>query len=422
MFVLLVWTRSLGLFTISDLPASSASPSSSLDRPSTAAAVNACIGVQLPDGSDLRASMASHPPGTTYCLLAGRFAVATTISTDPGDRVVGAGRDATYIVGSALSARSPGIFETNDNNYFANFDISGAPTPTAGTGVFCGTTQAPSRSDCGKAFVIGGSPLEVVSVNCHDNGGSCIGGGGSASVIVDDLDCWGNGNAYSMNPGFRYAACIKRVAAYEPGNGTIVTNSHIHDNAWIGIWCDFCKYGAFRIENNRIIHNGSSGVAWEMSGGWTRSDQALIKGNVIQGNNYLGQPDRGGVSISTANDITVESNDFGRNRFAAVNILFSASRNPPQPDSSGVLVRDNSLNGDAVIGCGGLSLIKRLYSHRAGLTIILFALVAVMVLPFVMRLRGRLLIGVGGVLAAIFILTVLSFLSIQSGAMCFNNA
>ncbi len=336
--------------------------------------------------------------------------------------MIGAGRDATYIVGSALPARSAGIFETSDDNYFANFDISGAPTPTAGTGVFCGTIQAPSRSDCGKAFAIGGSPLAVVSVNCHDNGGSCIGGGGSASITVDDLDCWGNGNAYSMNPGFRYAACIKRVAAYEPGNGTVVTNSYIHDNAWIGVWCDFCKYGSFRIENNRIIHNGSSGVQWEMSGGWTRSDRASIKGNVIQENNYLGDPNRGGVSISTANDITVESNDFGGNRVAGVNILFSVSRDPPQPDGSGVLVRDNSMNGDPIVGCGGLSVVKRVYVHRVGLGLILLALAALMILGFVMRLRGRLVIGLGGVLAAVFLLTVPGFLSMQSGATCFSNA
>lgn len=124
---------------------------------------------------------------------------------------------------------------------------------------------------------------------------------------VDDLDRRGNGHAYSMTSSFRYAACIKRAAAYTAGNNTTVTNSYIHDNAWVGLWCDYCKYGLFDIENNRIIHNGSIGIQWEMSGGWTGDDRANIRNNVIQGNNYLEAASfRGGIGISSANDFLGE--------------------------------------------------------------------------------------------------------------------
>jgi hypothetical protein len=34
-----------------------------------------------------------------------------------------------------------------------------------------------------------------------------------------------------------------------------------------------------------------------------------------------------------------------------VNIIFDDSRNPPQPDSRGVVIRDNGMNGDATVGC-----------------------------------------------------------------------
>lgn len=88
----------------------------------------------------------------------------------------------------------------------------------------------------------------------------------------------GNGNAYSMTSSFRYAACIKRAAAYTAGNNTTVTNSYIHDNAWVDLWCDYCKYGLF---DNRIIHKGSNAIQWEMSGGWTGDDCATILNNVI---------------------------------------------------------------------------------------------------------------------------------------------
>ena len=168
---------------------------------------------------------------------------------------------------------------------------------------------------------------------------------------MDDLDCRGNGNAYSMTSSFRYAACIKRAAAYTPGNDTTVTNSYIHDNAWVGLWCDYCKYGLFDIENNRIIHNGSNRIHREMSGGWTGDDRANIRNNVIQGNNYLEAASfRGGIGISSANDISTWANGFGTNLVAGVNIIYPANRTPPQPDSRGVIVQNNTMNATALWG------------------------------------------------------------------------
>jgi hypothetical protein len=289
---------------------------------------------------------ASHPANTTYCLDAGTFKVTSTINMDAGDRVIGSGRDATLIDGTRLPPTAPGIFVTDSGNRFARLDIFGAPTPAAGSGVYCSP-----EPNCGKAFTIEGSSLTLRSVDCHNNGNSCISGGGSSNVTVTDLDCWNNGNRYSMTPEFRNASCIKRDFADTVGNNTTVIDSYIHDNAWVGLWCDFCKYGVFRVENSRIIHNGSNGIQWEMSGGWTTDDRAIIRNNVIRRNNYLGASSRGGVGISTGNDITVNGNIFGHNRLAGVSIIFDASRNPPQPDARGVVVNNNTMNGDAVLGC-----------------------------------------------------------------------
>jgi hypothetical protein len=38
----------------------------------------------------------------------------------------------------------------------------------------------------------------------------------------------------------------------------------VHDNPWVGIWCDYGMYGLFDIEDNCIIHNGSKRIQWEM--------------------------------------------------------------------------------------------------------------------------------------------------------------
>jgi hypothetical protein len=333
----------------SPAPLPSPSPSPSPAPAPSPAPSDACPGVAV--SANLASAMASYPAGTTYCLSAGTFRVTSPITVESGDRLIGAGRDATFIDGSGLPSTAEGIFLAGSNTYFSNFDIFGAPTPTLSSGVYCG--GGTQKSACGKAFVVRGSSLTLQSIDCHDNGGDCVAGGGSANVTVDDLDCWGNGNAYSMSSSFRYAACIKRAAAYSLGNNTTVTNSYVHDNTWVGIWCDYCKYGLFDIENNRFIHNGANGVQWEMSGGWTSDDRAIIRNNVFHGNNYLEQASfRGGIGISSANDVTISGNSFGANYVAGANVIYTASRTPPQPDSRGVVIQGNTLNGDVLSGCG----------------------------------------------------------------------
>lgn len=306
-----------------------------------------CSGVLVKPTANLSTVMASHRAGTTFCLTPGTFRVTSTIKTDVGDRVIGSGRTATHIDGTGLLQTAVGIFITNSNNFFAFFDIFGAPTPEA-YGVRCPGYP----SDCGKAFSTNGSGFTVQSVNCHDNGGNCIGGGGSTSVTVNDLNCYSNGSAYSRTSTFEYAACIKRVAAEGPGNNLTVTNSYIHDNYWVGIWCDYCKHGLFDIENNIIVNNGEAGVKWEMSGGWTTDDRAIIKNNVFRGNNRREtQPWSGAVNISTANDVLIEGNMFSQNFVAGINVVYTGGRGSPQPDSRGVVIQNNLSDVDPTEGC-----------------------------------------------------------------------
>jgi hypothetical protein len=228
-----------------------------------------------------------------------------------------------------------------------------------------------------------------------------------------------------MTPGFAYAACIKRAAAYEPGNDTVVRNSYIHDNAWAGIWCDFCKHGLLDIEGNRIERNGSYGVQWEMSGGWSASDRAVVRNNVIRGNNRLGNPQRGGLGISTANDIIVESNDFGGNAGAGVVIRFSLSRDPPQTGSSGVVVRDNAMRDDAIVGCGSVSLAHRISYYRTQFGPVPLAAGALLIVAalLLLRLVGRARVPtvIGLALFAVLVVAFVSALPQPAGAICLSN-
>lgn len=335
------------LFTLACLLLEGAAAAGASGSPSpspTPSQVGPCSGVSVPDGADLTEAMASHPAGTTYCLAAGTFRVTKTIETEDGDRVIGAGRNATFIDGSDLPEEASVIFIARGRTTFSDLDIFGAPTPEAGT--------TGSRG-LGQAFRNYARVLTLVRVDCHDNGGNCVNGAGS--LVARNLDCWGNGNDYSNTPP-AYGACVKLVSADHQGEGSfLLTNSDIHDNYRIGIWCDFCKYGSWDIENNTFANNGNHAIQWEMSGGWSDHDHALIKNNVFHRNGRVSDKvGPGGVHITTANDIVVKKNTFGgQDEVGAwgVYILFSPNRDPPQPDSRGVVVRDNTLNGDPISGC-----------------------------------------------------------------------
>jgi len=88
-----------------------------------------------------------------------------------------------------------------------------------------------------------------------------------------------------------------------------------------------------------------------MSGRWTGNDRVIVRDNIIRGNNYLQAASfRGGIGISTANDIVFFGNSFGTKTAAGVNIIFAASRTPPQPDARGVSIERSVMNGDLIVG------------------------------------------------------------------------
>ena len=92
-----------------------------------------------------------------------------------------------------------------------------------------------------------------------------------------------------------------------------------------------------------------------MSGGWNAGapdDHATITNNTFIRNNCLQQRSfSGGLHVSTANEVVAEGNTFQGNCVAGINIIFYGSRNPPQPDSRGVVIRNNKMNGDPTVGC-----------------------------------------------------------------------
>jgi hypothetical protein len=95
-----------------------------------------------------------------------------------------------------------------------------------------------------------------------------------------------------------------------------------------------------------------------------------------------------------------------------------------------VRFQDNEMNGDAIVGCGRLSLATRLYSERAslglGLVVLLAAIVSLgVLLRRRLEIRLGVLVGLGAALGAALcavLIIGLALLPGGAGATCINNA
>ena len=296
-----------------------------------------CRGIPVAAGSDLSEVSAAEPPGTTFCLAAGEFNVATTVDFDPGDSIVGAGRDKTFIKPAGVAQPTNGFGSTDPTDTgtitYAHLDIGGFTADPAST----------SCDDaCGTAILNESAPtgtLVLDDIQCHDNGTHCV-GHGFGSVTMTNSEC--NHNGYhqdSLQLDFRSSACIKLSEG-----SLIVEGSFIHDNAFDGLWCDFCGNTHSRIEFNRIVHNGRSGVYWEMSGGFVAGDNIVIGNNVIQNNGWNCSP------------IVNDSGSYGSQLAAAIT----------SEDGSNMLIESNMFGGNSACGEGGFRALKTYDGSRSG--------------------------------------------------------
>lgn len=328
----------------------------------------ACEGVGVAATDDLATIATSHPAGTTYCLGSGMHVLTVTVRPEPGDAFLGAGIDETLIRPATVDRPRVGFTPIGSSHadapiVYKNLDIGGftaSPGDTAcASGGGCGVAISLSNV-AGNDVVPGGVVLEDVA--CHDNGTACI-SRGAGSLRATRWDCFGNGfHANSRSGQFVGNACVKVT------EGSLhVTDSTIHDNPAVGLWCDFCGHTAFVVEDSALERNGRTAIQWEVSGLHEPGDHAIIRGNLIRGNGNACGTDHafalnGGILVSNAHNITIERNTFDsnigctapgpsgeRDGFVAVRIYNSASR--PVPPSSNVVIRRNTLAGDEIRHC-----------------------------------------------------------------------
>ena len=305
---------------------------------------NRCQGVNVRANARLASVFNRHGAGTTFCLARGNYTVTERVLLDPGDRVVGAGRDATTI------QAAPGIWVMFD---YYHSDTTGLVTFKR---LSVGGANRPLDEDCNGgcgAVMLADVRIHAIGVRCFGNATTCF-GGGAHDIVVRKFECDGNGwHPDSRKTDFQSASCIK----LNRGSFTM-TNSYVHDNDWDGIWCDHCDHVAFVIRDSTLVRNGRSGIVWEVSGDDIEGDHALIRNNKIRNNGWNTDPPPSswaGIIISDSSNIEIVGNTFGGNDVGDGSggtraiFIYDGTRNPlPMHD---IYIHDNVLNGDRIQSC-----------------------------------------------------------------------
>ena len=304
-----------------------AASSVSTDSGSTATAsdtgdqgsVGSCTGVVVDPGRDIQAVINANPAGTTLCLAAGTFTTSSPITPKNGMQLIGAGKNVTSITTSSattvieLRGRSDVLLE--------GFDVSGAVGSLA------------CKPACGRGIRAGVNTV-IDDVRSHHNAISGIGGAGPNLLVRDsELDHNGRSEFFGC-----CASGIKTGTAYR------IENSYVHDNVGMGIWCDVgCKDGTFEVYGNTVVGNAVGGIRYE-----TSASPAMISGNTVRGNNLVDKGGHGGIEVNSSQNAVVQGNVVGGNLRAGIT---AGGRREPGLDD--VLIRNNTLNGDKLAGCGG---------------------------------------------------------------------
>ena len=272
---------------------------------------------------NLAAAVADAPAGATIRLCAGTYRTGTVKPKD-GVTIVGAGRHKTIVDGSGAAT----VFEAGANVTLARMTVRG------------GTGTGACKPACGRGATFGPSGL-VHHARFTDNDNQAI-GGSAAGLVIRDSELDHNGS-----PDFD-GCCgggVKNV------DGFVVIRTHVHDNIGNGVWCDRnCAPGKFVVRGSVIKNNTRNGIAYEVSGG-----PAVIKNNIIRGNNIEGAGDKGGLKLQASKNVEAFGNVFRDNRAHSIRVAGEPRDKPVESGGgytpSNIYLHDNDLGGHAITGC-----------------------------------------------------------------------
>jgi hypothetical protein len=295
-----------------------------------------CQGVNVSPSENIVAVAANHPSGTTFCVQDGSHPITQPVLVQSGDRFIGVYSDTTRP--NIHTTTSPYIFDASGSNgaFIANVTVKGATGENTGA-------PYPGRG------VHQGSNLTLDNIRATGNKNNGVGGAGDGLLVRNsEIDNNGHPEFYNDPDGHPVdSAGIKSVNSFK------VVNSYIHDNEWVGVWCDLeCGDGPggstepqFEVRDNRIENNGGRGIFYEISYG-----PAIIEGNTITGNGAVAKSigrQYAGLLVNGSQQLDAYGNTFGNN----VDYGFRAVEDSRIPDLADVKFHDNTMNGDPADGC-----------------------------------------------------------------------
>jgi parallel beta-helix repeat protein len=269
--------------------------------------------VSLSSGASIQQAANSVGQGATLC-LSGSFTIGNTVSLKLGQSVVGP----AVITGT--NGVDVGFAPVKDTRY-VNLDASGFD-------------HRPVQLAVG---------VEVIGGRYHHNGRNGLGGGlaQGGGVLIDGVEIDHNGSPEYLGVG---AAGVKLAGS----GGSTVINSYIHDNVGNGLWFDVDSGNGDLAENNVVTGNSRRGIFYEVSRG-----PVVIRGNTVQGNNTERLGNGAGIGVSSSKNVLIEGNILGGNIGGFGIGMGEVNRDNITWDYplSNVVVRNNTMNGDAIRGC-----------------------------------------------------------------------
>jgi hypothetical protein len=228
-------------------------------------------------------------------------------------------------------------------------------TDASGTGNGSGAITAGSA----------GSDFVVEHARIHNNASLGI---SNMQGTVRDSEFFENSEEQSAL-GFNGSA-VKGITEYE------AARVFVHDEQGNGLWCDVgcknsarttmtpqCPTGCYWVHDSVVVNNGRAGIRYENS-----PSDALFQRNEVHANGS--DATRGGIDIRDSQDATVELNVFGGATFRYINhpennlvtvtyppnterigIRATDSGRSSRVDLRGVVVSNNTMNNERIIGC-----------------------------------------------------------------------
>jgi parallel beta-helix repeat protein len=288
-------------------------------------------GIMISPGQSLQAMVTANPGGTTFILKAGTH-TGQSVVPKSGDSFIGEpgavldGQGVLAYAFAGVSAPYPsdvtvrGLRITGYEPRFQHGAVdAGGSSPSEGTtGWVIDNNEVSYNGEYGIRI---GSSTRVTNNKVHHNKRLNMGGNGNSTLIAGNEIAFGH---YLNNFDTDFEA---GGAKFTYTDSLLFRDNYVHDNVGVGLHMDLNDINTV-IEGNQIEHNGSEGIAIEIS------YKTTIRHNTVINNGWFDPRSRytylwnAGIGIKASPDVEVYGNTVSGNYAGIVAIDQDRSIDP----------------------------------------------------------------------------------------------